>query len=488
MADNRKYLLLIFLIISFSISYFYCGTSHGDDTFIYMEYVDNALNGEGFVFNEGEKSYGVTSSLWTFLMFPFAWIFGNTVIVWKVVSSLLFGVGVTIIGSVLLRYAKWHIAAILTITVALAPHVLRWSGTGMENGLVVLGWGVALLTWENLETRDSRSRPWTAISAGASWALLPFVRPELGLFVVSIGLITVWQFVRNDRFTDAVRLSIAGLVTGVGTLLLAWESFGSLLPQTAAAKGTALHQSDPLYGLTQSLKIFLSGTGPLFLLLLFLSIFRTKKVKSVWTGAVLFSVLIAIGYLGSVNQLVSTRYASYLSLPVILTTVYIISKNLSFSTVLVKAALILQLATSIALMVYLFPATRTSEAESFSPVVERFEQIRSVDSPRVALTEVGAFGFYSDAYIIDLVGLTDRKTLQWLQKNTPNLTDPNLEDLLIARQATHYVEYDEKCRPPQFNALKPNLLMEADVERNNLSGGSVHRPHLCIYSLKSSQR
>jgi hypothetical protein len=260
------------------------------------------------------------------------------------------------------------------------------------------------------------------------------------------------------------------------------------LPQTAAAKGTALHQSDPLYGLTQSLKIFLSGTGPLFLLLLFLGIFRTKKTRNGWTGAVIFSVVIAIFYLASVNQLVSTRYASYLSFPIILTTVYIIAKNLSFSTLLIRSLLILQLATSIALLAYLFPATRTSEAESFSPVVERFEQIRSVDSPRVALTEVGAFGFYSDAYIIDLVGLTDRKTLQWLQKNTANLTDQNLEDLLIARRATHYVEYDEKCRPPQFNTLRPNLLMEADVERNNLSGGSIHRPHLCIYTLKSSQR
>jgi len=240
-------------------------------------------------------------------MYPFAWLLGNTVSVWKIVPSLSFGIGVTLIGYVFIRRAQWYVAAILTVVVALAPHVLRWSGTGMENGFVVLGWGVALLTWENLSTKDSEERPWAAISAGVSWALLPFMRPELGLFVVFLGLITVWQFVHKARVADAVRLCVAGLVTGSGILLLAWESFGSFLPQTAAAKGTALHQSDPLYGLTQTLKIFLSGAGPLFLLLLFFGVFRTEKIKNAWTVAALFSILVAIVYLAIVNQLVSTR-------------------------------------------------------------------------------------------------------------------------------------------------------------------------------------
>jgi len=70
MSNKEKAAITFLSLFAILVSYFYCGPSHGDDTFIYMEYVDNALSGNGFVFNEGEKSYGVTSPLWTFLCTP----------------------------------------------------------------------------------------------------------------------------------------------------------------------------------------------------------------------------------------------------------------------------------------------------------------------------------------------------------------------------------------------------------------------------------
>src|SRR5438046_342969 len=43
-----------------------------DDAFIVYRYAANLARGEGFVFNSGERVEGVTCSLWTVLLAPFA--------------------------------------------------------------------------------------------------------------------------------------------------------------------------------------------------------------------------------------------------------------------------------------------------------------------------------------------------------------------------------------------------------------------------------
>lgn len=390
-------------------------------------------------------------------------------------------------GMFFFRHVRWPVAAVLVVVVSLSPHVLRWSSTGMENGIVVLLWAVSLLAWDTLHLKKHKRQTSTLIFAGCSWALLPLARPELGLFALFLGGATFWQLVQTGRIRSGIWLASASLFTAAVSLGFVWLAFESFVPQTAAAKDVALHHPNPLYGLTQSAKIFLSGAGPLALLLAYLAVYKVNTLKSVWTGAVCLGVLGAIGYLATVNQLISTRYATYLSFPIVVTAAYTAASKLDAWSWITKIAFIGQVATSIALLIYLFPATNVSEAQSFSPVANEFEQATEGQSPRVAVREVGAFGFFSDAYIIDLVGLTDRKTLRWLQTNSAELTDKNLEDLLLTRRATHYIEYDERCEPPQFDTLRPNLMMEADVERNNLTGGSIQRPHLCIYALNNGR-
>src|SRR5436190_9769154 len=116
----------------------YDGASAGDDTFIYMRYVRNALAGHGFTFNPGEPSYGCTSALWTFIMTPLAKFAGNTIWTWKVVSSVIFALRASILFLFFSRFRISTAAALLlTLAVTLEPHSLRWAGSGMENSLAV---------------------------------------------------------------------------------------------------------------------------------------------------------------------------------------------------------------------------------------------------------------------------------------------------------------------------------------------------------------
>ena len=67
----------------------YGGSAAGDDTFIYLRYVGNALAGDGYTFNVGERSFGVTSPLWTWSMTLVAAAFGNALEVYRLASTLL---------------------------------------------------------------------------------------------------------------------------------------------------------------------------------------------------------------------------------------------------------------------------------------------------------------------------------------------------------------------------------------------------------------
>jgi hypothetical protein len=343
---------------------------------------------------------------------------------------------------------------------------------------------LVLAGWDRLSLKDDRRKPTIAVWVGGLLGILPFVRPELGGFAIALGLLTLTMLSWRKRQLDSILLVAGGvIVSGVLTAVV-WNNFGSIFPQAAAAKGLSLAKSEPLYGLKRALKIVISGAGPT---LLFLAIVTRKKevdVRYVWLGAALISVALSIGYLGIVNHLVSTRYSVYLSFPIVLSACYVASERRMLKHASVRFFFALQLVISSAILVYLLPVTGVSEAESYSRAAEEFKSRVDAKEPRVAIKEVGAFGFYSGAYIIDLVGLTDRATLRWVRRHSTQLNNPKqLERLLLERKATHYLEYDPECEPTQFPSIKTTLIMEADLERNNYSRGSIRRPHWCPYTL-----
>ena len=455
----------------FAAAWLYGGPSAGDDTFIYMRYVRNVLTGHGFVFNVGEASAGITSYIWAFLMAGIARVAGNTLLVYKAVSTLLFAVACALLAVACRRRALPAGAALgLAAVLALEPHTLRWAASGMENGLAVLALVAVALCF---------TAPRATPAAGVSAGLLPFVRPELGLY--SSGAVFL-AFLRRKR--RAWLFAAVAAMTGLALAAAVYAAFGALLPQTATAKALFLRQQVSGYAVVQSMKILLSGALP-GLVLLVAGLRSASPPVRAWGLLTLVSLGTTILYLGARNHLVSTRYGTVLSGPIVLAAVLVAADRWSrdLHPRGYAAALLLQAALSLALLVRTYPATRVAEHEEIGKVAD-FVAARVEPGARIALTEIGAFGFASDFYIIDLVGLTDPETLAWGRRHGAPRSIADLEQLLIHRRAQVYIDAFAGPTPIEGAQLRFEPLGEIPVRRRNLSSGRIVPDLWRVYRLR----
>lgn len=441
----------------------YGGAVAGDDTFIYMRYVENALRGRGFTYNHGEPSYGVTSLLWTLLMTPVAALFGNVVATWKAATVVLSAARASLLLLLLRRVGAprpW--AAALVAVALLEPHTFRWSSSGMEGALALFA--LTAIAWLHCDPRGGRAR---ALVLGGAIGALPFVRPELGLFSLGVGVVA-WR----DRPAERAATVASAALTSALCLGLAFFAMGSALPDTAAAKALFLHQASPTYGLFTCAKLLISGACGGLLLLLIRS--RDRSSASSWRAVTIAAVGLAVAYLALRNQLVSTRYAVYLSAPIVLAAVLLVAEALGRGAVgqLVRGAIGLQIAASAAVLVFIFPVTRVSEIRDIRAFNDEIQGALPRDA-RVALSEIGIYGFYSGHYIIDLFGLTDPAVLGWGRRHGPPRTAPAREDLLLARGATHFIDAFAEELPLQGEHLRFTPIAEHLVVRDNFSAGKL---------------
>jgi hypothetical protein len=434
----------------------YGGVSNADDTFIYMRYVDNALSGHGYVFNVGERSYGFTSAVWTLLMTPVAAVFGNSIETWKIASWCCYAL---LVGAVLVLAARseGRYAVPLAAAVVLEPHLVRWSGTGMENALAAIAVLGVLLAWQQLLKRD-RGHLWFGAMAGT----LPLVRPELALLGGILMLEWLIRSHRERRYAPFISGAAVAVVVGLIGAAIMYQLTGFVVPQTGMAKALAAEQTRSFYAVRQASMIVASG-GVAFFVAAFL-LLRDPDARKLVRGPLLF-VGVSLLYLGWQNHLVSSRYSVSIVGPVMIA-VFLAMRDARYQRLRLMLAGT-QLAGAAVVLVILFPQTRTDEGLA----IRQFELLtRPYLAPgaRVAMTEVGAFAFYSRAPVIDLVGLTDPETVKWLKVNGKAHTLPALEALLDSRGATHWVDGFASFVPAgtRFEFVS---LVEAPVSRNNRS-------------------
>jgi hypothetical protein len=439
-----------------------------------MRYVRHFLAGQGFVFNPGEPSAGITSPLWAFLMAGIARISGNTLGVYKAVSTALFALACALFAA-MLRLRGWPTAAAVAgaAVLALEPHTLRWAASGMENGLACLCLVAAALCF----TAPKPAQASGTLSGGALAGLLPFARPELAL--ISFGSLSSAFVLTGAR---AWRFALGAAFAGLALAASMWTAFGTLIPQTAAAKALFLHQSDPWYALKQSMKILLSGASPCLLLLL--AARPASPAVRHWRLVTLAAVALTVLYLGWRDHLVSTRYGTVLSAPIVVAALLTAADRARGGRPVrwQAAALASQVAISAIVLAWSWPATRIPEHQDIRKVAELVRR-QAGPRARIALTEIGAFGFYSDLYIIDLVGLADRETLVWGRQHGAPQTAEELEDLLLHRRADFYVDAFAGPVPRKGIRLRFEPVGEVAVRRRNLSRGKIVPDIWRIYRL-----
>ena len=211
--------------------------SVNDDGFIHLRVVRQLLEGNGPVFNVGERVEASTSPLWVYLLgavdvvtpFRLEWI-AVGVGLGLTLGALLLAVA----GARLLLGETGHrdltIPAGIAVVAAVAP-TWTYATTGLEGGLVMAWLGACLLLLARWARTDRAIPAATAVVLG----LGPLVRPELGLFT-ALFLAVVLVADRGTDWKGWLRV-----VALAGALPAAYQVFrmgyyGSPVPNPAIAK------------------------------------------------------------------------------------------------------------------------------------------------------------------------------------------------------------------------------------------------------------
>jgi len=243
-----------------------------DDTYIYLQYAKHIAHGEGFSFNAGAPSYGITGPLWALLIAGGTELGLDPYIVAKTLDIFFASMAVLALYALAIYLLHDRIYALVAAWMfSFDAWFLRWSASGMESSLAILL--VLITVWYAYR----KEYVVTAFVA----AVLTLVRPEGALLFVVVLLDNLLN--TRDR-TVAMRaflfsLLTYGLIVSVW-LVYAYVSFGSVLPTTLQAKSTSGTSLPVLWFTATSIVKILSATQILSVLLLILGIVVTVRTYS----------------------------------------------------------------------------------------------------------------------------------------------------------------------------------------------------------------
>lgn len=229
--------ILVFLVMAWYRRW------NAEDAFINFRILDQVANGNGPVFNAGERIEAATSTLWLALLGLLRVVTFDLVSVeWL---SILLGFvccGTFLAFGLRATYLLWgrRSGAVqaplgLLVVAALSP-IWDFATSGLETSLsfawiAVTFWSLVSLAEVDDEERTSRGRHlWVGFAVG----LGPLVRPDLALFSVGLGLalaaILAW------RLRPVLAAAAAAAALPVAYQVFRMGYFAALVPNTALAK------------------------------------------------------------------------------------------------------------------------------------------------------------------------------------------------------------------------------------------------------------
>lgn len=242
-AERAAPLVLLLLFLAHALLYFDAlGRDAVDDAYISYRYAQNAVLGNGLVFNPGERVEGFTNFLWTALMVPLE---GAAVDVGKasILLGFLLAVGTLALTARFPRnvgMSPW-VGILAALLLALDGSFTLWAVSGLETALFgfLLLAGAFFYVREQSREAGSRERiPWS----GVLFALSAMTRPE-GLMVFGITILhqAAWRLLVERRLVtrnDVARIALFGVLF-VPYWLGRWAYYHSFLPNSFYAKVSA---------------------------------------------------------------------------------------------------------------------------------------------------------------------------------------------------------------------------------------------------------
>ncbi|MDI6807389.1 MAG: hypothetical protein QME66_00190 [Candidatus Eisenbacteria bacterium] len=468
-----------------------------DDTFIHLQYAKNLKNGYGLCFNTGEAVLGATSPLWVFLVA----LFGSATQDLPAVSKILgfiFSLGSIFVffrlASLSLKRKEFVIGAVFAFT--FDAWVVRWSLSGMETSLVVFTVLLSIFLHEREKLRGT--------SFGVSpifSALSALSRPEGALLAVLMlaGRLT-WKGRRLRSFVFSLVLNVVVLSPW---LIYAERTFGTVIPTTALVKaGRFAHSGAEVLGAAlRSGKIILATQGPEILaivlfIIMVVSSGGLKKLPRLLNERfilILWLALLPSFYILRGVEVLSRYLAPVLPAVTLLGFLSLESIYDSFRGKAGKAALWATLLAVFAISVNLYilrfeayPHTKNFSKGMNESLIPIGKWLKSNSPPlaTVAVTDVGAIGYYSDRRVLDLGALVSPHLMDLLREREFDV-EKVASDLSFGRyERTDYLVDRSQIKERLMNDERLRASLRP-VMTGSISGLGITRPTPVFYTLYS---
>ena len=434
---NKKILFIIpgICFVLFSISILQKPDYSPDDTYIYMQYARNIADGNGFSFNAGEQSYGVTSPLWVFLIsvpywlgYEGYWFSKFTDLFAALLSVFVFFrlCGFFFNENRILRY-------LATGLFILNAWLVRWAFTGMETSFAVL---LVLLIFYMFYSGRYYLMFFLC-------GLMYLTRPESSILTVLLFIIVIYRELKDKKFNFPRLLAYTGLtaLTIVPFFIFAKLSFGTVLPNTALGKSTLTLSPVIIFNQITEIIKTLSAAGIIEMCLTAVFLVLVLKNKNTENTFPMLLWIAGLVFLYTVTDAdIISRYLLIISPFIIISGVKALEYFKEKQVYAVLTVFIISVFYS-QFIFYKFVKPSTQDFtkgvnECFIPAGEWLGN-NTPGNSRILVNDVGAIGYFSNRYIIDAAALINRD----LELNKVIMSAP-LEERMETHKLLKYIEAD----------------------------------------------
>ena len=488
-ADIKVYGLILLGILAI-ILYYYSKTFDfiQDDSFITFRYVKNFTEGNGLVFNIGERVEGYTCFLWVIVLagvksLGFNFISASQVL--GIISSMITLLFTYLISSKIFpkdKGAAFNLVFSLAAVTLLASNgsFAYWAVSGMETGL----FGCLVTLGIYLYLRELKDGSDSIPLSSLAFLFASLTRPEGNLiFAVTVAhrIIYTLKFKKADITAQANKLTSRNNIIWLAIYIIpalvfmAWRYsyYGYLLPNTFYAKtGSSLEYYSAGLDYTWT---FLKSYGfyGLFLLIALYTLTSKERFYSYLYLVMIFVVFTLYVIFVGGDVLRPNRFF----VPMMPVFFILVQEGLAMLTELFdkKREMALGAIIGIAFTAGFSYYTYSKEAEVIKGyadlekgLVEKMKitgtwlktkQQQAGKPLTVAATTIGAISYYSEVILVDMLGLTDKEVAH-NPKPIPEISSKDVG----WRERNYNVEYI-MSRKPDFIYFSTGIKPSAYAER-----------------------
>ena len=416
-----------------------------DDAMVSMRYARNLADGNGLVMNPGERREGITNPLWTLWMAAVHFLpvpQPKVSLIIQITAALSLLLNLVVVRKIALKISD-NSAAVSTAAVFLTAFYLpliNWSLQGMEVGVITLLISVAV--WRVMTSAKNGGIPFNV-----------YILLGIGTLIridMAVPFLGVWLFLilSDSSGLRGKHILYGGIVFAAflgGQTLFRLLYYGDIFPNTYYLKMTGY---PVLLRLSRGMYVwwkFVWSMSPLiFIVPVLLLVFSWSRMRGLlailcglqmlysiyvggdawddWGGsnryvAIVmpqFFILLALGLSQAVTFIerkVKKRKSSKQSKGDSATYTYSVLQKSLFPALVLITFVLLNSNSGTLTMRGLFFLDLPPHIDNNKAMVERALLIRSITKPdaKIAVTWAGAIPYFSERYIVDMLGKTDKK-------------------------------------------------------------------------------